>query len=96
MVHYGRRGGSSLVGSTALNYALTMGVFGLIMPGIDNAAHLGGFLGGFLASKWLDPLKPERMDHYIGAALCLVATALSIVVSLFLALPYLRYFLGAR
>ena len=33
MVHYGRRGGSSLVGSTALNYALTMGVFGLIMPG---------------------------------------------------------------
>jgi rhomboid protease GluP len=96
MVHYGRRGGSSLVGSTALNYAITMGVFGLIMPGIDNAAHLGGFAGGFLASKWLDPLKPERMDHFIGAALCLLATAVAILVSLFLTLPYLRYYLTPR
>src|SRR5918994_1417764 len=44
LVHYGRRGGSSLVGSQALNYAIMMGVFGLIMPGIDNSAHLGGFI----------------------------------------------------
>jgi membrane associated rhomboid family serine protease len=93
MVHYGRRGGSSLVGSTALNYAISMGVFGLIMPGIDNAAHLGGFIGGFLASKWLDPLKQERMDHFVGAAACLLATALAIAVSLFQSLPYLKYYL---
>jgi rhomboid protease GluP len=96
MVHYGRRGGSSIVGSTALNYALTMGVFGLIMPGVDNAAHLGGFIGGFLASTWLDPLKPERMDHFAGAALCLLATAIAIGTSLFMTLPYLRYYLGAQ
>jgi len=93
LVHYGRRGGSSIVGSTALNYALTMGVFGLIMPGIDNAAHLGGFAGGFLASKWLDPLKPERMDHFIGAAICLIATALAILASIVVALPVLKYFM---
>jgi len=96
LVHYGRRGGSSLVGSTALNYAITMGVFGLIMPGIDNAAHLGGFLGGWLAAKWLDPLKRERMDHFIGAAVCLLATVISIIVSLVLTLPELRFFLNAR
>lgn len=89
LVHYGRRGGSSIVGSTALNYAITMGVFGLIMPGIDNAAHLGGFLGGYLASMWLDPLKPERMDHFVGAAICLLATALAILASLVTLLPYL-------
>ena len=89
LVHYGRRGGSSIVGSTALNYAITMGVFGLIMPGIDNSAHLGGFLGGYLASMWLDPLKPERMDHFVGAAICLLATALAIVASLVTALPVL-------
>jgi rhomboid protease GluP len=93
LVHYGRRGGSSIVGSTALNYALTMGVFGLIMPGIDNAAHLGGFAGGFFASKWLDPLKPERMDHFAGAAICLVATALAILASIVVALPVLKYFM---
>ena len=87
LVHYGRRGGSSLVGSQALNYAITMGVFGLIMPGIDNSAHLGGFIGGYLASMWLDPLKRERMDHFIGAAVCLLATALAIIASLVTALP---------
>jgi rhomboid protease GluP len=89
LVHYGRRGGSSLVGSQALNYALMMGVFGLIMPGIDNSAHLGGFIGGYLASMWLDPLKRERMDHFVGAALCLLATALAIIVSLVTVLPLL-------
>jgi len=82
LVHYGRRGGSSLVGSEALGYALTMGVFGLIMPGIDNAAHLGGFAGGYLTSMWLDPLKRERMDHFVGAAICLLATAVSIISSI--------------
>jgi rhomboid protease GluP len=82
LVHYGRRGGSSLVGSTALNYAITMGLFGFIPGiGIDNSAHLGGFVGGYLASMWLDPLKRERMDHFIVAALCLLATGLAVVAS---------------
>jgi rhomboid protease GluP len=92
LVHYGHRGGSSIVRSTAMNYAVTMFVFGFIMPGIDNSAHLGGFVGGYLASKWLDPLKPERMDHFIGAALCLIATALAVVASLVTTLPHLRAF----
>ena len=92
LVHYGHRGGSSLVRSTAMNYAVTMFVFGFIMPGIDNSAHLGGFVGGYLASKWLDPLKPERMDHFIGAALCLIATALAVVASLVTTLPLLHAF----
>jgi rhomboid protease GluP len=82
LVYYGRRGGSRHVGSEALGYALTMGVFGIIMPGIDNAAHLGGFGGGYLAGMWLDPLKRERMDHFVGAGVCLLATALSIVWSI--------------
>ncbi|MGH9409336.1 MAG: rhomboid family intramembrane serine protease [Vicinamibacterales bacterium] len=82
LLHYGRRGGSSLVRSHALGYALALFVFGLVMPGVDNAAHAGGFVGGYLASVWLDPLKPERMDHFVGAALCLLATLASVVFSL--------------
>jgi rhomboid protease GluP len=89
LVYYGRRGGSSLVRSQAMSFAVTMFVFGLIMPGIDNGAHLGGFLGGYLAGMWLDPLKRERMDHFVGAAICLIATALAIGTSLILTLPYL-------
>src|SRR4051812_927772 len=41
LVHYGKRGGSSLVKSEAMGYAVTLFVFGLIMPGVDNAAHAG-------------------------------------------------------
>jgi rhomboid protease GluP len=87
LVYYGRRGGSSLVRSQAMSYAVTMFVFGLIMPGIDNAAHLGGFVGGYFAGMWLDPLKRERMDHFIGAAICLLVTAIAIVTSMVLTLP---------
>ena len=63
LVHYGRRTGSSHIGQAGLQYALFMGIMGFIFRGVDNAAHLGGFVGGYLASMILDPLKPERIDH---------------------------------
>ena len=81
LVYYGRRGGSSLVRSQALSWALSMFVFGLIMPGVDNYAHAGGFLGGYLAGRLLDPLKPERINHLVGALACLVLAMLSIIAS---------------
>ena len=81
LVYYGRRGGSSIVRSEALGYAVMLGIMGFILPGVDNYAHGGGFLGGYLAGIWLDPLKPERMDHFFGAAICLVLTALAILAS---------------
>jgi rhomboid protease GluP len=96
LVYYGRRGGSSLVRSQAMSYAVTMFVFGLIMPGVDNSAHLGGFVGGYLAGMWLDPLKRERMDHFVGAAICLVVTALAIGTSMVIELPLLVRYLLSR
>ena len=82
LVYYGRRGGSSMVGAQAMQYAVVLFVFGLIMNGVDNYAHAGGFLGGYLAGMWLDPLKRERMDHLIAAVVCLVLTAFAILASL--------------
>jgi rhomboid protease GluP len=70
-----------MVGSQALSYALMLGVFGFIMPGIDNYAHAGGFGGGYLAAMLLDPLKPERIDHIAIAVVCLAASILSIIWS---------------
>ena len=81
LVYYGRRGGSRMVGSEAMSYALMLGVFGFIMPGVDNYAHAGGFGGGYLAAQLLDPLKPERVDHIAIAVACLVASLLAVVVS---------------
>jgi rhomboid protease GluP len=82
LMYYSRRGGSSLVRSAVMGYVVSAAIFGIMMPGIDNYAHGGGFLGGYLAGRWLDPLKPERMDHMIGAAVCLLVSALAIAVSL--------------
>ncbi len=82
LVYYGRRSGSSMVHSEALGYAVTLFVMGLILPGVDNSAHAGGFVGGYLAGMWLDPLKAERMDHLVGAVICLALTVLSIVASI--------------
>jgi rhomboid protease GluP len=87
LVHYGNRGGSSLVKSEAMGYAVALFVFGLFMQGVDNSAHAGGFIGGYLASMWLDPLKRERMDHFVGAAICLLLTLAAIVVSIVTGLP---------
>ena len=82
LVYYGRRGGSSMVRSEALGYAVTLFVMGLFLRGVDNAAHAGGFIGGYVAGMWLDPLKQERVDHLVGAVICLAVTAIAIVVSI--------------
>jgi rhomboid protease GluP len=81
LVYYGRRSGSRMVGSQALSYALMLGIFGFLMPGIDNYAHAGGFGGGYLAGRLLDPLKPERVDHILMAVICMVATIASVIMS---------------
>jgi rhomboid protease GluP len=90
LVHYGKRTGSNHVRQAGLQYALFMGIMGFVFRGVDNAAHLGGFVGGYLASMIMDPLKPERVDHIATALVCLVATLAAIIYTVVSALPYLR------
>ena len=69
LVHYGEERRSSLIRAVqAMRYAIILFVFGLIMPGVDNYAHAGGFVGGYMTSAFLHPLTRERGDHMIGAA----------------------------
>ena len=91
LMYYGRRSGSSLIHAEAKGYAVAIFAFGLIFPGVDNAAHLGGLGGGYLAAMWLDPLKPERVNHMVGALACLAATALAILASIVKIYPLLPY-----
>lgn len=85
LVHYGQKSGSSLIHGQAKQWALILFVYGLLMPGIDNYAHAGGFIGGFLTSALFNPLKAERGDHLLIAAVCLLATFAAIAASLFTA-----------
>jgi rhomboid protease GluP len=70
--------------------ALGMLLFGFILPGVDNWAHLGGLGGGYIMARWLDPLLPERGNHMIGAVLCLVLSLAAILASVVSALPIFR------
>lgn len=88
VMYYGRRSGSGMARSQASTYILMLVMYGLFLPGIDNYAHLGGFGGGYLASRILDPLKPERIDHIIIALGLLGLSLLSIVASLIHALQF--------
>ena len=80
LVYVGKKG-SSAIGRQAMGFAVILFVFGLIMTGIDNWAHLGGFAGGYGMARWLDPLQPERTDHQMVALLCIGLTILSVVAS---------------
>jgi rhomboid protease GluP len=81
LVHYGRKSGSSLIHTQAKQWALLMFVYGIVMPGIDNYAHAGGFIGGYITSAFFNPLTRERGDHMIVAMVCLLLTFVAIAWS---------------
>ena len=82
LMYYRRRSGSSAIGQYAVSNVVSMAALGLMVPGIDNYAHMGGFAGGYLAARFLDPLKPERVDHLLVAIACLALSVLAVIASL--------------
>jgi rhomboid protease GluP len=92
LVYYGRRGGSSYIGQQAKSLAISALLFGFIMHriGIDNWAHLGGFAGGYVTARVLDPLKPEQGNHVIAAIVCLALSFLAVAISVVKGLAILR------
>jgi len=89
LMHYGRTS-SSLVKQQIAPYVIAFLMMGLIMPGVDNYAHAGGFLGGYAASAFMNPLTRERGDHLVVAAFCLAASFLAIVISIVTGLRLFR------
>jgi rhomboid protease GluP len=90
LVCYGRMGGSSLITGEIKSYALIVFLFGLVIPGVDNYAHAGGFLGGYALARWLNPFREERLDHLLIAFACVLVTLASIAASVITILPALR------
>jgi rhomboid protease GluP len=55
---YGHRSGSGMARSYAMSIVIQLVFMGFLLPGIDNYAHAGGFAGGYVVARMLDPLKP--------------------------------------
>jgi rhomboid protease GluP len=90
LLHYGHRSGSGHVAEQVKGMAVGMLIFGFLMPGVDNWAHLGGFAGGYAMAKWLDPLVPERGDHVVAALVCLALSVAAVVYSVATGLQFFR------
>lgn len=88
LLYYGERGGSRFIRSQIGTYAVGILLMGVLMPGIDNMAHVGGFAGGYLVGKWLDPLRAERLDHILAAIVCLAASGFAILGSVLYGLRF--------
>ena len=54
-IAYGRRAGAQLFTRQFLQWAGLLFVMGFVMPGVDNWAHGGGFIGGYAAAYGLQP-----------------------------------------
>jgi len=87
LVYYGRqRGGyfgENIYRQTA-TWALILFAFGFFMSGIDNFAHGGGFLGGYLTALWVSfsERRREFLWHKFLASALIVATILAFLVNI--------------
>jgi rhomboid protease GluP len=80
--YYGNRTGSTMARSYATQSIIFVLIQGIFLGGIiNNFAHGGGIIGGYVAARLLDPLKPERVDHIVIALACLGASLLAVVAS---------------
>jgi rhomboid protease GluP len=87
MVQFGRsRGGvyGVAVFRQYWQWALVLFVMGFLMPGVNNAAHAGGFVGGMLAGMLLGHTgtRPERPWHTLAAGLTALLTFAAFALSL--------------
>jgi rhomboid protease GluP len=83
VVYAGRRGVAAQLGRQAWVWAIFLFVFSLFFRGVDNWAHLGGFVAGYGLARWFNPLTRERPDHLYGALAGLALTVVAVVIAFF-------------
>ena len=84
LIVYGRRRGSSMMSSQLWQWAIILGVFGFIMPGINNWAHAGGFAGGWIAGQ----LMGLSDEHRESAGVIILALSLIVLTFIGIGLSF--------
>ncbi len=87
LLYYGKsRGGvyGQNIFSQVGGWAIGIGIFGFLVPGINNWGHGGGMIAGALLGYLLGykEKKKERFAHKVLAMICLAATSLVLLWSL--------------
>jgi rhomboid protease GluP len=88
LIYYGRKRGG--VFGTAVyrqvgTWAVTCFLFSFFMPGVNNFAHAGGFVSGYLVAQWLGftEYHRETQTHHIMALITLGLTLACFLLALF-------------
>lgn len=87
---YGQKSGNRAAQQGVIRIALFLLLFGVLVPGVDNMAHIFGFVGGYIATRLLKPLEDETPVHMLAAGICLLLFVASIVLSVIHGLPIYR------
>ncbi len=53
LIVYGQKRGQSMLTQQLWQWAIILGIFGFVMPSVNNWAHGGGFVGGWLAAQFM-------------------------------------------
>jgi rhomboid protease GluP len=72
--------GMQMLRSQLIRWLIYIGVLGLLMPGIDNYAHLGGLATGFLLGRVMvdrppADVKERKLANVLGWASVIVVVA---------------------
>jgi len=86
LIYYGRaRGGvfGQVLYPQILTWAVVLFLFGFIFPRIDNFAHLGGFVGGYLCGRVFgyQEFKSETAGYRTFAVIVITVTILSFTLN---------------
>jgi rhomboid protease GluP len=77
-----RSASMQMLRSQLIRWLIYIAVLGFLMPGIDNSAHLGGFISGFALGKVMADRAPSSPEEWKRANLLGWGTALVIAASL--------------
>jgi rhomboid protease GluP len=83
LIVHARKSGSSMMTAQLWQWAIIMFAMGFLLSGVNNWAHAGGFLGGWLSAQFLGSLDDRRESPAIQFAALgfLVLTAVGFVLS---------------
>ena len=60
LIVYGRKRGSSVITQQLWGYVIMIGILGFVMPGVNNWAHGGGFVGGWIIAHLMGFIDEQR------------------------------------
>ena len=81
LICYSRQTSGRMFMRQVMGIAIPLVLFGLLIPGIDNWAHLGGLAGGYLLASRYGPNTEERPGQVLTALVLLVVSLLAVPLS---------------